>query len=226
MERSMPIDVVTIDGPAGAGKSSVARALAQRLGLEFLNTGATYRAVALKALRDKRDLEDEDALVEIARKMKLESIEGRTYLDGEDVTDAVRDPIVSRSVRYPANAPGVRALMVQWQRAVGLVKPIVTEGRDQGTAVFPDARCKFYLDASPEERAKRRVHELQLRGESPNFNDVLAQINERDKLDSERAVGPLCQPADAVRVNSDGKSIDDVVNEMEKIARQKLAIFS
>ena len=222
----MPIDVVTIDGPAGAGKSSVARALAQRLGLEYLNTGATYRAVALRALRDNRDLTDENALVEIASQMKLESIDGRTYLDGEDVTDAVRDPLVSRSVRYPANAPGVRALMVEWQRAVGVVKPIVTEGRDQGTAVFPDARCKFYLDASPEERARRRVRELVERGESPDFGDVLRQITERDRLDSERSVGPLCQPEDAVRVESDGKSIEDVVDEMEAIARKKLALFA
>ena len=222
----MPIDVVTIDGPAGAGKSSVARALAQRLGLEYLNTGATYRAVALRALRDNRDLTDENALVEIASQMKLESIDGRTYLDGEDVTDAVRDPLVSRSVRYPANAPGVRALMVEWQRAVGVVKPIVTDGRDQGTAVFPDARCKFYLDASPEERARRRVRELVERGESPDFGDVLRQITERDRLDSERSVGPLCQPEDAVRVESDGKSIEDVVDEMEAIARKKLALFA
>ena len=221
----MLLDVVAIDGPAGAGKSATSRALADRLGLEYLNTGAMYRAIALKALRDNLDARDEKTLVEIARSVKLETENGRTFLDGEDVTDAVRDPEVSRNVRYPANAPGVREIMVEAQRRVGLARPIVTEGRDQGTAVFPDAACKIYLDASPEERARRRLGELRARGIEESFDAVLSQIVERDRLDSSREVGPLCMPPDAIRVDTDGKSIPEVVDEMETIARAKLSIF-
>ncbi|MBQ9372949.1 MAG: (d)CMP kinase [Thermoguttaceae bacterium] len=222
----MSIDVVTIDGPAGAGKSATSRALAERLGLEFLNTGAMYRAVALRALRDGIELTDESALAEVARNVTLESQSGRTIMDGEDVTDAVRAPEISRIVRYPANAPSVRAILVEQQRRIGLARPLVTEGRDQGTAVFPDARCKIYLDASPEERARRRLGELRARGEETPLELILNQILERDRLDSEREVGPLCVPQDALRINSDGKSIEQVVDEMERAARSRLAIFA
>ena len=170
----MAIDVVTIDGPAGAGKSVVTRALADRLELEYLNTGAMYRAIALKALREGVDLHDESALAELTRQTRLESNDGRTFMDGEDVTDAVRANEVSLNVRYPANAPSVRENLVEQQRRIGMSKPIITEGRDQGTVVFPDARCKFYLTATPEERARRRLGELEARGETADFNEILA----------------------------------------------------
>ena len=219
------IDVATIDGPAGAGKSASSALLAERLGLERLNTGAMYRAIALRALREKIDLTDEDALVAIARNATLESIDGRIYLDGEDVADAVRAQEVSLAVRYPANAPRVREILVAQQRRIGIAKPIVVEGRDLGTVVFPDARCKIYLDASPEERAKRRLKELSERGESADLETILRQIVERDRLDSEREVGPLRQAEDAVRVDSDGKSLEEVVDVMERVARQRLEIF-
>ena len=222
----MPLDVVTIDGPAGAGKSATSRALAKRLGFEYLNTGAMYRAIALRALRLRVDLTNASALAAVARAITLESIDGRTIMDGEDVTDAVRAPEISRVVRYPANAPEVRALLVEQQRRIGLSRAIVTEGRDQGTAVFPDARCKFYLDASAEERARRRLGELRARGEEAALDVILSQILERDRLDSERAVGPLCAPEDAVRVDSDGKTIEEVVDEMERVARAKLPHFT
>ena len=225
-ERSMAIDVVTVDGPAGAGKSVCTRALARRLGLEYLNTGAMYRAIALKALRDGVDLHDADALAALATAVRLESVDGRTYMDGEDVTDAVRASEVSLNVRYPANAPAVREIMVQQQRRIGASKPIVTEGRDQGTVVFPDARCKIYLTASAEERARRRLGELEARGESADYDEILRQIVDRDRSDSQRAVGPLREPADAVRVVSDGMTIDEVVDAMERIVRQRLTIFN
>ena len=222
----MPLDVVTIDGPAGAGKSATSRALAKRLGFEYLNTGAMYRAIALRALRLRVDLTNASALAAVARAITLESIDGRTIMDGEDVTDAVRAPEISRVVRYPANAPEVRAILVEQQRRIGLSRAIVTEGRDQGTAVFPDARCKFYLDASAEERARRRLGELRARGEEAALDVILSQILERDRLDSERAVGPLCAPEDAVRVDSDGKTIEEAVDEMERVARAKLPHFT
>ncbi len=216
------IDVVTVDGPAGAGKSVTTRALAQRLGIDYLNTGAMYRAVALRALREKINLQDEEALARLASACRIESLSGRTFLDGEDVTDAVRAPEVSQSVRYPANAPSVRAILVEQQRRIGLERPVATEGRDQGTVVFPDARCKFYLTAAPEERARRRMGELAQRGDAASFDDVLAQIVDRDRSDSEREVGPLRQPEDATVVASDGKTVEQVVDEMERVARAKL----
>ena len=220
------IDVVTVDGPAGAGKSVVTRALADRLGLEYLNTGAMYRAIALKALREAVDLHDESALAELTRRTRLESNDGRTFMDGEDVTDAVRANEVSLNVRYPANAPSVRENLVEQQRRIGMSKPIITEGRDQGTVVFPDARCKFYLTATPEERARRRLGELEARGETADFQEILRQIIDRDRSDSERDVGPLREPEDAVRILSDGMSIQEVVDAMEQIVRNRLTIFN
>ena len=222
----MAIDVVTIDGPAGAGKSVVTRALADRLELEYLNTGAMYRAIALKALREGVDLHDESALAELTRQTRLESNDGRTFMDGEDVTDAVRANEVSLNVRYPANAPSVRENLVEQQRRIGMSKPIITEGRDQGTVVFPDARCKFYLTATPEERARRRLGELEARGETADFNEILRQIIDRDRGDSERDVGPLREPEDAVRILSDGMTIQEVVDEMERVVRSRLTIFN
>ncbi|MCF0234870.1 MAG: (d)CMP kinase [Thermoguttaceae bacterium] len=216
------IDVITIDGPAGAGKSVASRLLAARLGVEYLNTGAMYRAIALKGLREGIDLTDEAALTALARAARIESRNGATFLDGEDVSDAVRSPEVSQTVKYPANAPTARALMADLQRKIGLERPVVTEGRDQGTAVFPDAKCKFYLTASPEERARRRSGEYRRRGESVPFDLILRQIIERDRQDSEREIGPLKEPEDAIRIESDGKTIDEVVAEMEKAARAKL----
>ena len=220
------LDVVTVDGPAGAGKSVATKALASRLGIEYLNTGAMYRAIALRALRDGIDLNDASALTEIARNSKIETRDGRTFLDGEDATDAVRAPEVSRAVRFPANAPSVRAIMVKLQRQIGCARPVATEGRDQGTVVFPDARCKFYLTASPEERARRRLGELVARGQAAPLEEILAQIVERDRLDSEREVGPLREPQDSIRLETDGLSIDQVVDEMESFARARLSIFN
>lgn len=215
------IDVVTVDGPAGAGKSVATQRLARRLGIEYLNTGAMYRAIALCALREGIDLTDADALTKIARERRLESKNGRVFLDGEDVSDATRTPAVSLSVKYPAGAPSVRAILVEKQRAIGLSRPIATEGRDQGTVVFPDALCKFYLTASPEERARRRFGEHARRGETVDFDELLRQIVERDRRDSEREIGPLKRPDDAVLIDSDGKTIEEVVDEMERIVREK-----
>ncbi len=219
------IDVITVDGPAGAGKSVTTRSLATRLGVEYLNTGAMYRAIALQTIRLGLSLEDADALERVARESTLESRQGRTFLNGEDVTDAVRSQEISQAVRYPANAPSVRAILVERQRRIGLERPVVTEGRDQGTVVFPDARCKFYLTASPEERARRRLGELRSRRENAPFEVVLEQILARDKSDMEREIGPLREPKDAIRVESDGKSIEEVVSEMERVARERLAFL-
>ncbi|MDO5308268.1 MAG: (d)CMP kinase [Planctomycetia bacterium] len=220
----MSINVIAVDGPAGAGKSAVTQELARRLGIDYLNTGAMYRAVVIAAQRQGVDLTDEESITAVARRAQIESRAGRTYLDGEDVTDAVRDAQISRLVRYSANAPGVREIMAQLQRAIGQERPIATEGRDQGTVVFPDARCKFYLTASVEERARRRLKELNARGQYEPLQEVQRQILERDRLDMQREVGPLRQPQDAVVIDSSELSIEQVVSIMEKIAREKITL--
>ena len=158
--------IITIDGPAGAGKSTVAKQLATTLGFDYLDTGAMYRAVALAGIRKNVDWAKPDELVAIVERMQIRVEAGRTFVDDEDVSDAVRSAEVTEKTRFAANNPAIRAIMVRWQRQVAQEKiaqgkNIVTEGRDQGTAVFPDAECKIYLTATPEERARRRVQEYE-----------------------------------------------------------------
>lgn len=209
--------IVTIDGPAGAGKSTVAKRLAQRLGFTFLDTGAMYRAVTLAALRRGLSWDDPEALVRLAGEVRIVPQDGRTQLDGEDVTDQVRTYEISNLVRYAANNPGVRAQLVELQRAAAAGKNVVTEGRDQGTVVFPQAECKIYLTAGPEERARRRLADLRAHGERVTFDDVLAKQNTRDASDRNRDVGPMVAAADAVEFVTDGLSIDEVVERLEQL---------
>src|SRR5208283_1818193 len=163
--------VITLDGPAGAGKSTVAKSLARRLGISYLDTGAMYRALTLKALRLKMDLSDEEALTALCRNTKISfkaMPDGslNITLDGEDVSAAIRSPEVTNNTFYAAKTAGVRTLMVGWQRAIGQSRSIVTDGRDQGTVVFTDARYKFYVDADVEERVQRRYREILAAGKS------------------------------------------------------------
>ncbi|MCL2622262.1 MAG: (d)CMP kinase [Planctomycetaceae bacterium] len=213
--------IITIDGPAGAGKSSVAKRLAARLGFDDLDTGAMYRAVALCGLRNNVDWDQPEELVAIAERMQLRVACGRTFVGDEDVSSAVRSADVTEKTRLAANNPAIRAIMVRLQQEVARGKNIVTEGRDQGTAVFPDAECKIYLTATPEERARRRVHEFGQRGEKADYDEILRQINRRDADDMARNVGPLCEPADAVRVVTDGMTIDQVVAELVGLVESK-----
>lgn len=211
--------IVTIDGPAGAGKSTVAHQLARRLGFRFLNTGAMYRAVALAALRAELPLDDEDALVGLAKTLSIDVDDGHVRLDGEDVSAAIRDPEVTAAVRYAANNPGVRAILVELQRQIAADVNVVTEGRDQGTIVFPQATCKFYLTASPEERARRRLADLAAAGKATSLEDVLQQQNDRDHNDANREHGPLAQATDAVEVPTDGLELEEVVSRLEALVR-------
>jgi cytidylate kinase len=211
--------IVTLDGPAGAGKSTVARALAARLGFRFLDTGAMYRAVALAGAQSGVDWNDPAALVELARTVKIELRDDRVFLDGEDVTREIRTSDVTAITHYAANNPGVRAILVEQQRGIAGDDDLVTEGRDQGTVVFPQAECKIYLTASPHERALRRHRELAARGEDVPFEQLLAQQNQRDQSDASRPVGPLARPADAVEVCTDGLSQEQVIDRLEAIVR-------
>lgn len=211
--------IVAIDGPAGAGKSSAARALARRLGFRFLDTGAMYRAVALAALRRGHDWNRPEALAEQARSLAIEVEDRRVLLDGEDVTDAIRTSEVTAVTHYAANNPAVREHLVALQRRAAGRDNVVAEGRDQGTVVFPDAECKIFLTATPEERARRRMLDLERRGEAASFADVLAQQTLRDERDATREVGPLKIADDAVQVFTDGLSPDQVVDRLEELVR-------
>lgn len=214
--------IVTIDGPAGAGKSTVARALAARLGFEFLDTGAMYRCVALAAMRRGVALDEPNAMVALAGQLRIDMRGDRVLMDGEDVSDAIRTLEVTTNTRHAADNPGVRARLVELQRQVGAKGDFVTEGRDQGTVVFPDAKCKVFLTASAEERARRRVEELVRRGVQAEFDDVLTQQNQRDERDSARDVGPLVAAEDARLVLTDGMAADDVVNHLEELVRKEM----
>jgi len=209
--------IITIDGPAGAGKSTVARALARRLGFRFLDTGAMYRAVALAALRRGLDWDVPDDLAQLARKLDIRTFGERILLDGEDVTEAVRTSEVTAVTRYAADNPQVREFLVELQRKLAGNDDVVTEGRDQGTVAFPGAECKIFLTASPAERARRRLCDLQTQGEPVTLEQVLAAQERRDREDATRAVGPLAPAADAVEVCTDGLSLDQVVARLKSL---------
>ncbi len=213
--------IVTIDGPAGAGKSTIARALAQRLGFRFLDTGAMYRAVAWAALDRGHDWNQPEQLVELAASLRLDVDEDLVNVDGREVTREIRTPRVTAVTHYAANNPGVRAILVQQQREMAGGDNLVTEGRDQGTVVFPHAECKIYLTASPEERARRRAHELVARGQPASVEEVLRDQNLRDASDANRPVGPMVAAGDAVEVVTDGLTPDEVLDRLEALVREK-----
>ena len=210
--------VIAIDGPVGAGKSVVARTLAARLGFRYLDTGAMYRAVTLKALRERADMEDPDALTRVAQSCEIELAPGpggvRVLLDGEDVSSAIRSIEVTNNAFYPSQTPGVRARMVELQRAEASRGPLVAEGRDMGTVVFADSPAKFYLDASVAERARRRHAEHVARDDDVSLEEVKRQIILRDRRDSERAASPLQRARDAEYIDSSNLTIDQVVDRI------------
>jgi cytidylate kinase len=218
--------VVTIDGPAGSGKSTVARRLAERIGAAFLDTGAMYRAVTLAAVRDGVALSDERQLVGVAARHRFdfEAAEGKMLvsIDGQDVTEAIRDSELTAQVRFAASAPLVREKLVQMQRAFAAKHArIVTEGRDQGTVVFPDAHVKFYLTADAAERARRRKAELDARGEPADLEQIRQALEARDRRDESRAVGPLKPAPDAVMVDTTHLAIEEVVERVYRHVEER-----
>ena len=205
--------VVTIDGPAGAGKSTVARRVADRLGWRLLDTGAMYRAVALAAIRAEIDLESDHALGALVETLVVDVPPGKVVLNGEDVSTLVRSVEVTRSTRHAADSPSVRRRLVEWQRRFAEAeREVVTEGRDQGTIVFPDAFRKFFLTASDEERARRRHAEFVARGEAIALEAVLDDLRTRDAHDAARAIAPMRPADDALVVDTTGVDLDRVVD--------------
>jgi cytidylate kinase len=217
--------IITIDGPAGAGKSTVAKALAKLLDISYLDTGAMYRALTLKALREKVDLENEDALAALAKRTKIEFADDgkgglKLLLDGKDAGQDIRSLEVTNNTFYAARAPKVREILVEWQKAFGQKHSLVGEGRDLGTVVFPDATYKLYLDADVNERCERRIRELKEQGKVFDEEQLRKDLIERDKKDFSRAVGPLKKTNDMIVVDSTGLTVDQTAQKILKIVKK------
>ena len=214
---------IAIDGPAGAGKSTVAKAIARQLGLFYVDTGAMYRAIAYKALSHNIPLIQEEAVTTLARETNIlldHSEARRVYCDGEDVTEAIRNPEVSRSVSVVATYPKVRERLVELQRLEAERGGVVMDGRDIGTYVLPNADFKIYLTASPDERAKRRWLELQQSGKMLSLEDVKKDMEIRDRLDAEREVSPLEPASDAIILDTTGLTVEGIVKRILAMVRE------
>ena len=214
----MPL-IIAIDGPSGAGKGTVARAVAGELGYRHVDSGAMYRAIGWKALDAGIPLEDEQAVADLAERSLITVMPDAVTIDGADVTRAIRTPDIDRAAAAVARLPRVRSVLVDRQRQIAADRAVVMEGRDIGTVVFPNADVKIYLDAAPEERARRRAMDP---AHSPvAVADVATALTARDEIDRTRAASPLYAAADAVVVDTTGKSVDQVVKEVLAIVREK-----
>ncbi|HEY6368819.1 MAG TPA: (d)CMP kinase [Candidatus Binatia bacterium] len=220
--------IIAIDGPSAAGKSTLAKRLAKELGFTYLDTGAMYRALALKVLREGIDIGNDGMLTELIGSTEIDLVETegklRVLLDGEDVSELIRTPEVSQMASKASALKAVRRWMLVLQRALGQRGDVVAEGRDIGTVVFPDAEVKIYLDASAQERARRRVEELRRSGRPVSLDETLREMVERDKRDSERDLAPLCKADDAVAIDSsalDAEALAQTV--MQEIRKKALA---
>ncbi|HZT33263.1 MAG TPA: (d)CMP kinase [Bryobacteraceae bacterium] len=216
--------VVAIDGPAGAGKSTIAKRLAARLGFTYIDTGAMYRAVSLWALRRGVDLSDMHRTEQLAKAARIDlEPGGRVLLNGEEVTDAIRTAEVGEAASVIAVLPGVRRAMVEKQREMGARTSVVMEGRDIGTVVFPNADVKVFLDASQPERVRRRLIDFQAQGQPVTAETLEEQIRERDQRDRSRAEAPLAQAPDAVYLDSTGLTIEQVEEEILRLVRARVS---
>ena len=217
--------VVAIDGPAGAGKSTLARAIARRLGYIYIDTGAMYRAVALWALRNGIAPDDSHKLDELARHARIEFAAGATtvLLNGEDVSEAIREPAISDAASKASALPGVRRAMVDAQREMAAGSSVVMEGRDIGTVVFPGATVKIFLDADPDVRAGRRAEELRGRGMDVGVETIAREMADRDRRDRTRTEAPLVQAPDAIYVDTTGLTIEEVEEAVLKLIRSRVS---
>lgn len=217
--------IVAIDGPAGSGKSTVAKEVAKRCGYIYIDTGAMYRAVAWKSIVEGIPVEDAEAIAALARRMRIHFERNeiqRIIADGTDVSEVIRTPEVTRLSSPVSAIPGVRTRLVEIQREMGQGGGVAMEGRDIGTVVFPDAEVKVFLTATDEERARRRAREMEAKGLKVDSEQVARDMKERDTRDSSREHAPLRQAEDAVLVNTDGMSIEEVVQEVIRIHDEKV----
>jgi len=212
---------IAVDGPAGAGKSTIAKEIARELNIDYIDTGAMYRAIALKLIRTGVDYNNPQQLEEMLKTTDVDFADGKTFLDGEDISGLIRTDEVS-AVASPSSAiPAIRYKLTDLQQAMGQRKSIIMDGRDIGTVVFPDAEFKFYMVADPEIRARRRTEELIMKGEKAEFESVFAEMVKRDKQDSERAFRPLKKADDAIEIDSSNLNIEEVTNLMLSYIRKK-----
>ena len=212
--------IIAIDGPSGVGKGTVARAVAAALGYRHVDTGAMYRAVAWRALKDGVSFEDEATLARLAGRVVIDASDRVVRADGEDITAVIRTPEIDRGAARVARIAGVRGALVAQQRAIGAGGCVVMEGRDIGTVVFPDADVKVYLDASAEERARRRVHDQAHNG-SKDMTQVASEMAARDESDLTRAVSPLAIATDAHVIDTTGVPVDEVVARVLALVRTR-----
>jgi CMP/dCMP kinase len=218
------VNVVTVDGPAGSGKSTVAKILAQKLNFLYIDTGAMYRALTFKALKENIDLNNKQKIIDLSKNTKIElKREGnllKVYLDSQDVSVEIRTQEVTRNVKLVASIEEIRSDMVKLQRRLGMSKDgSVLEGRDIGTVVFPDAKYKIYLDATVDVRAKRRFKELEEKGVVTSLEEIREDVILRDKSDMTRKIGPLKKADDAILIDTTNLTIDEVVNKLLELVK-------
>jgi CMP/dCMP kinase len=213
--------IIAIDGPSGAGKGTVARAVARELGYQHVDSGAMYRAVGWQALQDHVPLDDETAVAAIAGRANIDLTESSVRIDGHDITREIRTPEIDRAATSVARLPRVRAVLVDRQRQLGANGGIVMEGRDIGTVVFPRADVKIYLDAAPEERARRRAADPAHTGGPSAVSEVKTMLTDRDQQDRTRTASPLYAAADATVIDTTGKSVEQVVADVIKVVRRQ-----
>ncbi|AUN14459.1 (d)CMP kinase [Paraclostridium sordellii] len=206
--------VIAVDGPAGAGKSTIAKIVADKLNINYIDTGAMYRAITYKVLTKNIDINDENAIVEVAKNSDIDFKDNNIYLDGKILKEEIRTPQVSHNVSNIAQIKDVRHLMVDVQRDIGNKSSVILDGRDIGSYVFPNADYKFYLVASPEERGERRYKELIKKGYETTLDEVINDVIRRDEIDSNREFAPLVKAKDAIEIDTTGKNIDNVVESV------------
>ncbi len=208
------MNTIAIDGPAGAGKSTAAKRIAKALSYFYIDSGALFRAVTFKAIESGIKMDDIESIIAIAQNSEIDFFDEKVFLDGRDVNVEIRSNTVNTNVSYVAKIPEVRDVVADIQRDIAKKRNVVADGRDIGTTIFPDARFKFFMIASVEERARRRLLELNAAGEEYELNEMIRQITIRDEIDSNREVSPLKKAEDAIVIDTDGKNIEQVVNEM------------
>lgn len=209
--------IVAIDGPAGSGKGTVAKILAHKLNLTYIDTGAMYRAIAYLTLKNNVDITEEDKIIELAKNSKIEFLNDKVYLNGEDVSSKIRTMEVTRIVSPISSIVKLREILVDLQRNMANGLDVIMEGRDITTVVFPNATYKFYLDASIEERARRRFKENSLKGMQVTYEEILENIKKRDYNDMHKEVGALIKSDDAIYIDSTNLTIDEVVEKIKQI---------